>query len=850
MIFAILISISVLGLILTLSLFSHIRSITSSTKLKKYRSKDKGLADLLNYACVIDDGIILNKNGSLMAGWIYRGKDLTSSTPDEREEVSSRINKALVGLGNGWMLHIDAARQASPKYTKPNENHFKNDITKAIDEERRQLFESIGTLYEGFFVIVVTYFPPLLAEKKFAELMFDDDSDNFKRKSNQEKILTKFKQDCETIESNLSICLDLTRLNSQQINTENGTKITQDEFLSWLQYCITGNYHPVNLPAAPMYIDSLIGGKELYAGVFPMIGNKYIQTVAIDGFPIESHPGILARLAELPIEYRWSNRFIFLDQHQAIAHLEKYRKKWKQKIRGFLDQVFNTHAGAIDLDAMSMVDDAEQALSETKSGLIGQGYYTSVVILMHGNREYLEAITRQVEKEINTIGFSARIETINTMESWLGSLPGHGVENVRRPLVNTLNLADLIPTSTIWTGEQFNPCPFYPRNSPPLMQVISENSSAFRLNLHVDDVGHTLIFGATGAGKSTLIATLAAQAQRYDNARIICFDKGRSLETLTKASNGLHFTIGDKTDDDKQRLQFAPLQLLKDKQNFAWACDWIEMVLQLNNLPVSSSRRNEIENTINNLTAGGNGLSLSDFSNQIQDNDIREVLKSYTIDGSMGFLFDAKEDNLELSNFTCFEIEQLMTLPDKYKLPIMFYLFRQIELSLTGVPAYIFIDEAWIIFGNPVVRDKIQEWLRVNRKKNCAVVMATQSLNDSVQSGLLEVLNESCLTKIYLPNIAAREKDTKALYMRLGLNERQIEIIANSIPKKHYYYVSPKGCRLFELGLEPLSLAFVAVSDKTQIKLMHKCFNEHGANWTNEWLKQKNIHLDNYLDLN
>ncbi|NMU64399.1 conjugal transfer protein TrbE, partial [Klebsiella pneumoniae] len=135
------------------------------------------------------------------------------------------------------------------------------------------------------------------------------------------------------------------------------------------------------------------------------------------------------------------------------------------KVRGFFDQVFNTHSGSIDQDAQAMVDDAEAALAETKSGLVAQGYYTSVVILMHEDRAFLESMARQVEKEINTLGFNARVETVNTMEAWLGSLPGHGIENVRRPLLNTLNFADMIPTSSIWTGLEENPCQFYPPNS-------------------------------------------------------------------------------------------------------------------------------------------------------------------------------------------------------------------------------------------------------------------------------------------------------------------------------------------------------------------------------------------------
>lgn len=840
------ITIAIIGFILNLFLFTTIHAVSKNLKLKEHRSKDEGLADLLNYASIIEDGIILGKNGSLMAAWIYQGKDLASCTPTERNEVSTRINKAIAKLGNGWMIHIDSARYESPIYSDPNLSHFPNPISKAIDEERRQLFESLGNSYEGYFVLTATFFPPFLAEKKFAELMFDDETVNSSKQAMQNKIVLDFKRDIQTLESNLSIVLDMSRLKAERTKLEDGSEIVQDDFLSWLQFCVTGLKHPINLPKTPMYIDALVGGQEFYTGVVPLIGKKYIQVVSIEGFPMESYPGILARLAELPIEYRWSNRYIFMDQHQAIAHLEKYRKKWKQKVRGFFDQVFNQYSDRVDQDAEAMVIDADAALAETKTGEVGQGYYTSTIILMHEERDYLEQIALAVEKEINTLGFSARTETINTVEAWLGSLPGHGVENIRRPVINTLNFADLIPTSTIWTGAQSHPCPFYPPNSPPLMQVVTSGSTPFRLNLHVGDVGHTLVFGATGAGKSTFMGTLVAQAQRYENVIINAFDKGRSLETLTQACNGSHFKICENPSESNNKLQFAPLQLIKDPKNISWACSWIETILSLNNILVTPRHRNDIETALRN-NAAQKAYSISDFTNTIQNNEIREVFKSYTIDGSMGYLLDAKEDNLELSNFNCFEIEELLNLPDKYKLPVMLYLFRCIELSLTGRPAYIFIDEAWVVLGNPVFKEKIQEWLKVNRKKNCAVVLVTQSLTDAVRSGILDVLNESCLTKIYLPNPAAREEETKKLYMSLGLNQRQVDIIATAIPKRQYYYVSPQGSRLFELDLQPLSLAFVAVSDGDTLKSKDNFMKQYGENWTIQWLASRGIQLKNYI---
>ncbi|EWS66547.1 Type IV secretion system protein virB4 [Hydrogenophaga sp. T4] len=159
----------------------------------------------------------------------------------------------------------------------------------------------------------------------------------------------------------------------------------------------------------------------------------------------------------------------------------------------------------------------------------------------------------------------------------------------------------------------------------------------------------------------------------------------------------------------------------------------------------------------------------------------------------MGHLLDAEEDGLALNDFITFEIEELMNLGDKYALPVLLYLFRRIERSLKGQPTAIILDEAWLMLGHPVFRAKIREWLKVLRKANCLVVMATQSLTDASGSGILDVIVESTATKIFLPNAHARDEETSALYRRMGLNKRQIEIVATAIPKSQYYYVSEQG---------------------------------------------------------
>lgn len=836
-------SIAGLGSALLCVLYLRIHSVDSELKLKKHRARDAGLADLLNHAAVVDDGVIVGKNGAFMAAWAYQGDDNASSTDEQRNMVSHRINQALAGLGNGWMVHVDAVRKPAPGYPARDRASFPDPVSEAIDEERRRFFEGLGTLYEGQFRLSVTWYPPVLAQRKFVELMFEDEADTPDHASRTQGLIEQFKREIGSIESRLSTVLKLTRLKGKPEVNEHGHYCTQDELLGWLQFCITGNDHPIVLPSNPMYLDALLGGQELWGGVVPRIGRKFIQVVAIEGFPLQSTPGILSSLSELPMEYRWSSRFIFMDTHESVKHLEKYRKKWRQKVRGFFDQVFNTGTGPVDQDALSMVQDAEDAIAEINSGLSAVGYYTCVVVLMNEDRTAVESAARRVEKAVNRLGFAARIETINTLDAFLGSLPGHGVENVRRPLINTLNLADLLPTSSIWTGSHTAPCPMYPPFSLALMHCVTQGSTPFRFNLHVRDVGHALMFGPTGAGKSTHLALLAAQLRRYPGMSIFAFDKGLSLYPLTKAVGGQHFTVAA----DEETLAFCPLQFLHSKADRGWALEWLDALLALNGVDTTPNQRNEVANAILSMHNSG-ARTLSEFYTTIQDEKIREAIKPYTVDGAMGHLLDAQEDGLALSDFITFEIEELMNLGEKYALPVLMYLFRRIEQSLKGQPAAILLDEAWLMLDHPVFRAKIREWLKVLRKANCLVLMATQSLTDAARSGILDVILESTATKIFLPNLYARDEETAALYRRMGLNARQIEILACAMPKEQYYYVSEKGQRLYSLALGPLALAFVGASDKESVAAIRQLEAEHGQQWVRRWLSARGVNLNDFLE--
>jgi type IV secretion system protein VirB4 len=354
--------------------------------------------------------------------------------------------------------------------------------------------------------------------------------------------------------------------------------------------------------------------------------------------------------------------------------------------------------------------------------------------------------------------------------------------------------------------------------------------------------GHTLVFGPTGSGKSTLLALIAAQFRRYADAQVFAFDKGRSMLPLTLAIGGSHYEIGGESTGagEGAALAFCPLAELTTEGDRAFASEWIETLVALQGVTISPDHRNAISRQIG-LMAGSRGRSLSDFVSGVQMREIKDALHHYTVDGPMGQLLDAEQDGLSLGTFQCFEIEELMNMGERNLVPVLTYLFRRIEKRLTGAPSLIILDEAWLMLGHPTFRARIREWLKVLRKANCAVVLATQSISDAERSGIIDVLKESCPTKICLPNGSAREPGTREFYQRLGFNERQIDIVASALPKREYYVASPDGRRLFDMALGPLALSFVGASGKEDLKRIRALHCEQGAGWPLSWLQQRGI---------
>jgi type IV secretion system protein VirB4 len=799
-------------------------------RLTEHRARAKGLADLLLYDSLVNDGVLLLQDGALLAAWSFRGPDMASATNAEMAALNARLNSTLK-LGTGWMIQCDAIRSRAPEYPAPGA--FPDPVTMLIDEERRQQFSAEGAHFESEYFLSLTYLPPAQNEERVKGWMFDGAS---RPKSAAERALDFFRSRVDAFADIFGSLFQVERLRAHRFEDGFGFAEVHDDLLRYVRRCVTTADHPIARPAIPSYLHDLLSTEDFIGGMAPRIGSKRLRMIAVDGFPRLSSPGLLGALDNLPIEYRWHTRAILLDPEEARGLLDKTRRKWRSKIRGWKDQLLRIETGPVNLFAQEMAADAEEAMGVASSGDVQFCVYNTVIVCAEESEARLDEAAGLVMKTVQNLGFACRTETVNAVEAWRGSLPGDGYRNVRRVILHTLNLADLMPITAVWAGPKVNPSPLMPPDSPPLLYAATTGATPFRFNLHVADLGHTLMIGPPGAGKSTFLGLVAAQWFRYPRAQVFAFDKGYSLFALTQAAGGEFYDIGGEWTD----WAFCPLKDIDSQGDVAWAVDWLESLCTLQDFKIAPRERNALGEAVTLLQASPT-RTLTELCANVQDTEVRQALHYYTLGGTMGHLLDADQDMLGNGRFLTFETEHLMNMGEKAVVAVLLYLFRRIEKRLDGSPTLVPLDEAWVYLRHTLFRERVRDWLKTLRKLNGAVLLSTQNLSDIFNSPIRDVVLESCPTKVLLPNAEAANPASRQFYESIGLNEREISIVQTSIPKRQYYVVSPAGRRLIALGLGGVGLSFVGVNSREERQAVEQAITTHGENWPSAWLRTRGL---------
>lgn len=792
-------------------------------RLAEYGSKAAKLTDFLPWAALVAPGIVLNKDGSLQRTARFRGPDLDSATPAELVATAGRLNSAFRRLGSGWAVFVEAQRLPARVYPSSD---FPDTVSALVDAERRAQFEEVGSHFESAYFLSLVWMLPADDASRAERWLYEGGEDGG---ADPREHLASFTTRTDSL------------LGLLEGFMPEAAWLSDEETLTYLHSTISTRRQRVRVPETPMHLDALLADSGLVGGLAPRLGDAHLETLTIIGFPTSTWPGLLDDLNGQAFEYRWATRAICLDKTDAAKLFTRIRRQWfakRKSVAAILKEVMTNEASTLmDSDAANKAVDADEALQELGSDMVGAAYVTATVTVWDEDAGAAEAKLKAVEKIVQGRDFTCMTESLNAIEAWLGSLPGHLYANVRQPPLSTLNLAHMIPLSAVWAGPARNAH----LDGPPLFYAETEGSTPFRFSTHVGDVGHTLIVGPTGTGKSVLLALMALQFRRYVGAQVFAFDFGGSIRCATLAMGGDFEDLAGAISDAKDAVALQPLERIDDPTERSWAQDWLTGLLGREGVAIDPVAKDHLWSALTSLaSAPTEERTLTGLSVLLQSQDLKRALQPYCLGGPFGRLLDAEHEALGSADVQAFETEGLIGTPAAPA--VLAYLFHRIEGRLDGRPSLIIVDEGWLALDDVTFGGQLKEWLKTLRKKNASVIFATQSLSDIDGSGIAPAIIESCPTRVFLPNERAFEPQIAAIYRRFGLNDRQIEILARATPKRDYYAQSRRGNRLFELGLGEVALAFTAASSKGDHAAITELLAEIGPEgFAAAWLRRRGL---------
>ncbi|WP_405350866.1 helicase HerA domain-containing protein [Fusobacterium animalis] len=794
-----------------------------------YNDKDS-VSNYLPWGFLLGNGIIYNKNGSYLKCFKFRGKDLKSLEQVDLVFDRAKLNNAFgrsTGNNGTWQLNVESRRKRSTPYIK---SQFKEKILQKMDDIRANKYNS-GEFYESEFYLTLSWLPPADLITGLKDKLFEGKNEEYENYKN--KLVEEF-------ETEVRNYINLIKNVFREIK-----ELNDEETLTYLHSCFSQNDKQNVTPARKeVMLDAYLSDTPIMNGYPPKIGDEYIGIVSILSFPNDTFPAMFDKINQLNFEFRCATRFTIYSSADGQKLVERKTGKWAGKRIKGLDNLLiafkikQKMEVEVNQEAENKKQEGDDFLTALQEETTNIGEYTFSVILKDKSPQNLNKKIEEVVSIIQNRGFTTVVESVNILEAFMGSMPADFIHNRRQHPLPTLVATDIMQFYSIYSGNQWN----NHLNSCPLLYANScKGSDVVYFNLHVGDTGHAAVFGETGGGKSVFLNLIASQFKKYKDSQVFIFDKGGSSRVLTTAIKGKFYDLG--TD----QLGFQPLANVDNELERTFAYSWLCEIFEQENIVLTPEHKSEIHKALKSVGNLPKDLrTITQFEVQVQSEDLRLAIHQYTKDGAFGRYFDSNYDSFTNEySWQSFEVEKLME-NSKVYIPILKYIFHKLEVEMysEGKPTLLIIDEFGRLIKNKAFASKIEEWEVTLRKKNVAILLATQQLSDISHSDIKDALLNSFQTIIYLPNIRANNEQFYNTYKSFGLNNKQIEIIANLENKRDYYAVSKEGNLDFTPNLSEFELAFIgANSPQDQIKAVEiekelTALETKNENWEDEFYKR------------
>ena len=588
------------------------------------------------------------------------------------------------------------------------------------------------------------------------------------------------------------------------------------------------------------------------------LGDKFIGALSLKEWPQATNRHFVGAIMSCGLESTLSVSFRLLGVAEAkktIASIKAYAELTRYGIKDYLRSMSNSAGPAdpsrADRDKQAVVDNTGEALDAIAGGA-AFGYMNVSLAIYAYDEQGLEDRIDFLMKRLAPIYPGVIRETLHLTSAWAATMPCNFAEPVRWSLMSTENLAESAPVFLPLRGSPENTylSEQTERRAQSLCVLPAAAGGHFHFNFHRGALGHTFVIGASRSGKSVMMNFLISQFTQYMPCRVIIFDKDHScrINTLLHGGTYLDLTVPDGEDAQSgSHVRLNPLSLIGDPRNWDFVIGWICDMIASHGHDMTAREVERVGEAVQELAQNSpkEQWRLAYLSNLLPL-ELRAQIATYVEGGQHARYFDNEVDSFSLQTITAFEMGALLQVERVGPLAISYAFFRIQRLLEDSrkpghpvVPTFIYLEECWFLFENPVFRSRIRDWLKTLAKYAAFVVMATQSIDDMVSDDrkLFSSIRDNVANMIFLPNPRAATKSVADLYSReFGLSAETIQMIASGIQRRDYIVVNEDYIKKLYCQFNSRQLAYLR-SDSLALKTLNEEMGR-GVGWEKRYLQR------------
>ena len=758
------------------------------------------LNELLAVWGFVDDSIFLTKAGDVGVVLELKGPDATALTHEDRERMTHQFEAALRLLDERVRVyqyfvkdHVGAFAPASAPRAVAAEALERR--AAYLNNRRDQLF----TVSQ--FVVLVLEQDKLSGAGKSLRDIWSRPIQAIRDKLSLAETVSVLESQIEALVRALDRAAASVSAQLANVSLNRLDKAAAFNFLRRLV-----NFDPHVLAASRLRYDSHV---DYFLSDSPVechrdhlrIGSRCVTALSMKEPPARTYAHMLAELLRIPCE------FVACLEWQRLP-ADKVRRDIQSRRRHFFNKrvsLVNYVSPDTQADEMLVDDSAGATVKQLGEALIEietNGHFfgsASMTLLLHAtNRETLRRGSADAIKALAVHDGVFLEESYNLLNAWLAIVPGNTSHNLRHLALLETNVADLSFAFSPDLGDEV--CPHLGTHALAVFETPDQTPYFF--NLHVNDVGHTVVLGSTGSGKSFLLNFLITQLQQYD-PRVVVLDLGHSYRKLATLLQGAYVELGVR----RQAVTINPFDIespTAEQIHFLHA--FARVLIEADDgYRLSNSEDREVYEAIENIFVLERPQRRLFTLASLVPRAIGARLHKWVEGGRYANVFDNATDTLSVDRLQVFDFEAMRSYPAVLE-PLLFYVLHRVSTSVQSVDdpglKVCVLDEAWRLIQHPAIRSYVQEALKTWRKKNGAMLLASQSLDDFASAELLRTVIESCPTRMLLANPSLNAGQYRDL---LQLNDMELEVLANLIPKRQILLKRDNASKVLDLNVDPKS---------------------------------------------